>query len=60
MLEEYHKCKNILEEIYDNIAEGAKVRSKISCYEEREKSSKLFLNLEKTKVVQDITKKLQI
>ena len=30
MLEEYNKCKNKFEEIYDNIAEGVKVRSKIS------------------------------
>ena len=30
MLEEYNKCKNKFEEIYDNIAESVKVRSKIS------------------------------
>ena len=52
MLEESNKCKNKLEEIYDNIAEGAKVRSKISWYEDGEKSSKFFLKLEKTKAVQ--------
>ena len=28
MLKEYNKCQNKLEEIYDNIAEGVKVRSK--------------------------------
>ena len=38
MLEEPNKCKNKLEEIYDNIAERVKVRSKISCYEEGEKT----------------------
>ena len=38
MLEEYNKWKNKLEEIYDNIAEGVKVRSKISWYKEGEKS----------------------
>ena len=59
MLEEYNKCKNNLEEIYDNIAEGAKVRSKISWYEEGEKSSKTS-NLEKTKAVQVIIKKPEI
>ena len=37
MLEEYNKCKNKLEEIYDKIAEGVEVRSKISWYEEGEK-----------------------
>ena len=60
MLEEYNKCKNELEEIYDNIAQGVKVRSKISWYEEGGKSSKCFLNLEKTKAVQGIIKKLEI
>ena len=37
MLEECNKCKNKLEEIYDNIAEGIKVRSKTLWYEERQK-----------------------
>ena len=43
MLEEYNICKNKLEEIHDNIAEGVKVRSKIKCFEEGEKSSKFLL-----------------
>ena len=34
MLDEYNKCKNKLEEVYDDIAEGVKVRSKISWYEQ--------------------------
>ena len=34
MLDEYNKCKNKLEEVYDDIAEGVKVRSKTSWYEE--------------------------
>ena len=38
MLEKYNKCRNKLEEIYDNIAEGVQVRSKITWYEEGEKS----------------------
>ena len=42
MLDEYKKCKNKLEEINENLAEGFKVRSKISWYEEGEKSSKFF------------------
>ena len=42
MLEEYSKFKNKLEEIYVSIAECVKVRSKISWYEEEEKSS-MFL-----------------
>ena len=44
---EYINCKNQLEEIYDDIAEGIKVRSKCQCqwYEDDEKSTKSFLNL---------------
>ena len=60
MLEEYNKCKNKLGEIYYNITEGVKVRTEISWYEEGEKSSNLFLNLEKTKPVQGIIKGLEI
>ena len=43
-LEEYNKCKNNLDGIYDNIAEGNEVRSKVLRYEEGEKSSKHFLS----------------
>ena len=32
-IEEYHKCKADLDEIYDNIAEGVKVRSRCQWYE---------------------------
>ena len=46
-VEEYHKCKVDLYEIYDNIAEGVKVRSKCQWFEESEKSTKYSLNLEK-------------
>ena len=46
-IEEYHKCKVDLDEIYDNIAEGAKIRSKCQWYEENEKSTKCLLNLDK-------------
>ena len=52
MLEEYNNCKNKLEKIYGNI--GVKVRSKM------EKNRPIFLKLRKTKVVQGITKKLEI
>ena len=41
-------CKDQLEGIYDDIAEGIKVRSKCQWYEEGEKSTNFFLNLEKT------------
>ena len=46
-IEEYHKCKADLDETYDNIAEGVKLRSKCQWYEENEKSTKYFLNLGK-------------
>ena len=46
-IEEYHKCKADLDEIYDNIAEGVKVRSRCQWYEENEKSTKYILNLKK-------------
>ena len=49
MLEKYNKCKNKLEEIYDNIAGGVTVGEK----------SYFFLNLEK-KVVQVIIEKMEI
>ena len=44
---EYTKCKKDLELIYERIAEGVKIRSKCQWYEEGEKSTKFFLNLEK-------------
>ena len=54
MLEEYSKCKNKREDIYDNIAEGIKVRSKSSWHKKGEKSSIFFY------AVQGIFTKLEI
>ena len=45
--EEYLKCKRDLNYIYDQKIEGIKIRSKCNWYEDGEKSSKVFLNLEK-------------
>ena len=53
---EYINCKNQFDEIYDDIVEGIKVRNKYQWYEEGEKSTNFFLNLEKTKAVQGIVK----
>ena len=39
--------KKDLELTYERIAEGVKIRSKCHWYEEGEKSTKVFLNLEK-------------
>ena len=57
---EYVICKNQLEEVYDDIAEGIKIRSKCHWYELGEKSTKFFLNLEKTKTMQGFVKKWEI
>ena len=43
----YGKYKRDLEEIYDNIAEDIRIRSRYQWYKEGEKSSKFFLNFEK-------------
>ena len=42
--DEYEKTKNELEKIYDDIAEGVKIRSKCSLY-------KIFLRLGKEKCI---------
>ena len=49
-IEEYHKCKADLDEIYDNIAEGVKIRRKCQWYDENKKSTNYLLNLEKKHV----------
>ena len=54
----YDKCKRDLEEIYDNIAEGIRIRSRCQWYEEGEKSSKFFLNLEKFNGMQSQIRKI--
>ena len=46
-LQDYNECKRELDEIYEKIAEGIRVRSRCQWYEEGEKSTKFFLNLEK-------------
>ena len=50
--EEYNDCKTQLEQIYKIKANGIKIRSKYEWYEHGEKSSKFFLNLEKSRVIQ--------
>ena len=57
-VEEYHKCKADLDEIYDNIAIGVKIRSKCQWYEENEKSTKYFPNLEKKHKEKSIIERL--
>ena len=50
--EEYNDCKPQLEQIYKIKANGIKIRSKCEWYEHGEKSSKFFLNLEKSRAIQ--------
>ena len=50
--EEYNGCKTQLEQIYKIKANGIKIRSKCEWYEYGEKSSKFFLNLEKSRAMQ--------
>ena len=47
VIEEHHKCKAELEEIYSYITESIILRSKTDWYELGEKPTKYFLNLEK-------------
>ena len=51
--EEYNDCKTQLEQIYKIKANGIKIRSKCEWYEHGEKSSRFFLNLEKSRAIQD-------
>ena len=55
---EYKTAKDELENFYDNIATGVKIRSKCNWYQYGEKSTKYFLNLEKQKAVNGTVKKI--
>ena len=46
-LKEYNSVKQELEQIYNYITEGIILRTRTDWYEEGEKSTKYFLNLEK-------------
>ena len=53
-----HKiAKDELENLYNNIATGVKIRRKCDWYQYGQKSNKYFLNLEKQKPVNGIVKK---
>ena len=57
-MESYHNIKDKTEEINEKEAEGARIRSKCLWYEEGEKLSKFFLNLEKRRGIQGQIRKL--
>ena len=50
--EDYNDCKTHLEQIYKIKANGIKIRSKCEWYKHGKKSSKFFLNLEKSRAIQ--------
>ena len=55
---DYEICKGKLNEIYEDISNGIKIRSKCNWYEYGEKSSKFFLNLENHRAAQNTVKKI--
>ena len=57
-LRKHESLKNDLELIYDYIAEGVRLRRKCDWYEQGEKSTKFFLNLEKQRGDQSRIRKL--
>ena len=59
-LEEYLTTKQNMEKFYDKLAEGSIVRSKTQWYEEGEKSTKYFFNLEKHNKAKSCIRKLSI
>ena len=60
LLEEYSKYKSDLESLYNYITAGIILRSKSEWYEDGEKSSKYFLNLEKRNKAKSHIRKLLI
>ena len=51
--EDYLKSKRDLNYIYDQKIEGIKIRTNCNWYEDGEKSSEFFLNLEKNRAIQN-------
>ena len=57
-LEQYRIYKNELNDIYNDISSGIKIRSKCDWYEFGEKSNKFFLNLEANRAKQSVVRKV--
>ena len=57
-MESYHDIKDKIEQLYEKKAEGARIRTQCLWYEEGEKLSKFFLNLEKRRGIQGQIRKL--
>ena len=58
-LSKYNSVKNELDEIYDHIAEGTRIRSKCDWYEHGEKSS-IFFEFRKTVRISKYNKKFGV
>ena len=58
LFNDYNKCKEKLESLYDYITDGIILRSRATWYEKGEKSTKYFLNLEKRNKTKSQVRKL--
>ena len=58
LINDYNKCKEELESLYDYITDGIILRSRATWYEKGEKSTKYFLNLEKRNKINSHVRKL--
>ena len=54
------KVKRKLEDIYDKKVEGSALRAKVRCFEQGEKSTKYFLNLEKRNYSKKVVQKVLV
>ena len=55
---QYNSFKDELNDIYEEISNGIKTRSRCNWYEPGEKSNKYFLNLEKSRACKNILRKI--
>ena len=55
---QYNSFKDELNDIYEEISNGIKIRSRCNWYELGEKSNKYFLNLEKSRARKNILRKI--
>ena len=58
LINDYNKCKEELQSLYDYITGGIILRARATWYEKGEKSAKYFLNLEKRNKTKSHVRKL--